>query len=142
MGFKPQEWMESQVLRPGVYVVSVDGFEEQVRADGTVRLRVVFRVEDDEGDKELVDWWKEGVAPVARRVMALARLLDPALLYQEYPSQLAFFKAVLEKAKGKLLRVQVVTYQRADGTPAARVNAILGLVEGQPKSRDEVDLPF
>lgn len=53
--------MESQVLRPGVYVVSVGGFEEQVRADGTVRLRVVFRVEDDEGDKELVDWWKEGL---------------------------------------------------------------------------------
>lgn len=142
MGFKPQEWLEGQVVRPGVYVVSVSSFEEQVRPDGSSRLRVVFTVEGEEG-REIVDWWKEGVVPVARRVMGLARLLDPGLLYQEYPSQLAFYKAVLEKAKGKLLKVQVVTYQRADGTLAARVNNILGLVEGVPSRRkDEVDLPF
>lgn len=138
-GFNPTKWLESRLLKPGVYNVQLLSSDERFLPDGRIQIMLRFAVAENQ-EAELVDWWREDTEPSLRRAAQVAHFVDPSILQKDFPSQADFFRAVLEAMDGKWLRALVTQATKPDGTPVSRLKSFLGLGSG-PSSHSH-DVPF
>lgn len=138
--FNPKKWMESKLLPAGTYEVRLLNYDKRFLPDGRIQIMLRFEVNGHD-EAELVDWWREDNEASMRRAVQAAKLLNPALLEQEFPGQAEFFEAVLKAMDQKWLRAVVTQATRSDGTPASRLRSFVGIVDGLPARRSEA-VPF
>lgn len=144
MAFQPREFLESKLVKPGIYSLKLMRWDRNVSPDGKTRFLLEFEIAEDPG-RTITEWWSEDNEIAIRRAIQLQKILEPESLNKTFSSVGEFFEFVVKKLVAlsedeRWIKSLIVIGTRRDGTPVARIRQFLGLAAGTVSPEDRV--PF